>query len=202
MKTALAALLIALAPAAAFAQAGQPVTSRCAEGKCDQFQVMERQVVGVGPLGKLVMARTRSWTNEAGTRLDPSEDTGYAFCSRESPALVSGNDSGATAILLAPLAPAEYTENPNYYAMYFEVCHDAGADMVDMRDEGAINLGYATERPRSSTVKLARPADIVALASQGGRRQAYRPTPGPTLSERYEADRYQGQRPQAPRFYR
>lgn len=167
-----------LLPAVAGAQEGQPVTGKCEAGKCDEFQVLTREVVGVGPRGRLVKSRLRAWTTQDGRRADLGEEDGYAFCSRYVPALIGRTDKGAVANLLAPLTAAEYERTPNAYATYFEICHGAGRAAMRGRDRLAEELGYVAVRQTASKVQMTRPEDALSL-DDGPRREDPRPRERP-----------------------
>ncbi len=180
MRTFGATLVVAslLFAAAANAQESQPVTGKCEAGKCDEFQVLSREVVAVGPRGRLVKSRLRAWTTQDGRRADLGEEDGYAFCSRFVPALIGRTDKGAVANLLAPLSPGEYDAGANAYATYFEICHGAGRAALRGRDRLAEGLGYVATRQASSKVQMTRPEDALSL-DEGPRREEPRPRERP-----------------------
>jgi hypothetical protein len=89
------------------------------------------------------------------------EETGHVFCSTRRPAIISTEEDATAAVMLAPLSDWEYDRALNHYLIYFETCHNAGAQVAAERTALARRLGYAVLRLNSSRpLGLTRPESI------------------------------------------
>jgi hypothetical protein len=139
-----------------------PLRISCESTQCQEFEVAEKRAVRTGADGTLVWTRMRMWT---GTglffRTGEREETGYVFCSPRRPAIISTEKEVTAAVMLAPLSDWEYDRALNNYLIYFEVCHNAGAQVASERTALARRLGYSVLRLNSSRpLGLTRPESI------------------------------------------
>jgi hypothetical protein len=135
-----------------------PLRIPCDRAQCQEFDIVDKRAVRTGADGTLVWTRMRIWTGtglffRAGER----EETGYVFCSTRRPAIISTEKE----LMLAPLSDWEYDKALNNYLIYFEVCHNAGAQVTSERTALARRLGYSVLRLNSSRpLGLTRPESI------------------------------------------
>jgi hypothetical protein len=139
-----------------------PLRIPCDRAQCQEFDIVDKRAVRTGPDGTLVWTRMRIWTGtglffRAGER----EETGYVFCSTRRPAIISTEKEATAAVMLAPLSDWEYDKALINYLIYFEVCHNAGAQVTSERTALARRLGYSVLRLNSSRpLGLTRPESI------------------------------------------
>src|SRR5215204_195400 len=139
-----------------------PLRIPCDRAQCQEFDIVDKRAVRTGPDGTLVWTRMRIWTGtglffRAGER----EETGYVFCSTRRPAIISTEKEATAAVMLAPLSDWEYDKALNNYLIYFEVCHNAGAQVTSERTALARRLGYSVLRLNSTRpLGLTRPESI------------------------------------------
>jgi len=143
------------------------VRGQCGKGACDEFEIVEKQVVRSGGDGTLIWARLRQWlTVEGQLRSAPAQKTMHFFCSTSRPAFIVTEDGSTRATMLAPLSPWEYDKYLNWYVTYFEACHDAGNEVPSSREHLARNLRYQVLRIHSSQpLGLTRPESIFYFPS-------------------------------------
>ena len=139
-----------------------PLRIPCESAQCEEFHIVEKRAVRTGPDGTLVWTRMRIWTRRGLFFRDGErEETGHVFCSTRRPAIISTEEEATAAVMLAPLSDWEYDRALNNYLIYFEVCHNAGAQVAGERTALARRLGYAVLRLNSSRpLGLTRPVSI------------------------------------------
>ena len=146
-----------------------PVRVQCQGTQCQEFDVVERQVVRERKDGTLIWTRTLAWTQDGFQRLSPSEETGHVFCSTTRPALITTENGATATVMLAPLSEWEYERAPDLYLKYFETCHSAGAAVATGRDKVARELGYRVLRVNMSRpLGLTKPESIFYFPAPNG----------------------------------
>jgi hypothetical protein len=143
--------------------AAAPLRIPCQSAQCEEFDIVEKRPVRTGPDGTLVWTRMRIWTRRGLFFRDGErEETGHVFCSTRRPAIISTEEDATAAVMLAPLSDWEYDRALNNYLIYFETCHNAGAQVAGERAALARRLGYAVLRLNSSRpLGLTRPDSIL-----------------------------------------
>jgi len=162
-KLVLAVLLFAANLSGALAV---PVRGPCQGPRCEQFEVLDREIVRVGADGTLIRIRTLAWASDGPQRLGQADEIGHVFCSTTRPALIVTDSGQTSAVMLAPLSEWEYDQRPGLYARYFEACHDRGLEVATRRQELARELGYRVLRVNASRpLGLSKPESIFYFPS-------------------------------------
>lgn len=160
------ALLALVAISPAMAQNGgraDIIRGLCRQDGCDEFAIVSKDPMAESDHGILFRTRVRTFLANAQGRADQGEENGYVFCSATVPAILSEQGGQTVAFLLAPYAQREARENTNFYALYFAMCHGTEAGRSAARDWRGVagSLNYNVPLPRSRTMTLAAPQDIL-----------------------------------------
>ena len=143
--------------------------------QCDWFIIEGATLVAMTPRKSMFLVRSKSFvanytiadndSEKMGPRRFVGNESSYVICSRQSPAMISGDDKSGWA--LSSLAPgakdfiAGATERALIF--YWATCHGMNVEDLDGAADLAVKLGYPNVVPESSLqdYPISRPMDAM-----------------------------------------